>query len=47
MKTISMTMFWQEQENYVRCSAYCMQHNCTMTEAQQALFGTVVYDWKV
>lgn len=47
MKTISMAMYWAEEKNYVLCTLYCMQHNCTMDEAQQALFGNVVYEWRV
>ena len=46
MKTISIAMFFGEQENYLRCSAYCIRNNCSMTEAQVALFGEVVYDWE-
>lgn len=45
MKTIRVSMFFDEQQNYVRCSAYSIQHNCSLAEAQQALFGDIVYDW--
>ena len=45
MKTMSVAMFFGEQQNYVRCSAYCIKNNCSMDEAQRALFGDVVYTW--
>ena len=46
MKTISIAMFFGEQENYIRCSAYCIHNNCSLKEAQIALFGEVIYDWE-
>ena len=46
MKTISIAMFFGEQESYVRCTAYCIMNNCSMAEAQVALFGDVIYDWE-
>ena len=46
MKTISGAMFFGEQENYIRCSTYCIHNNCSLKEAQIALFGDVIYDWE-
>lgn len=44
MKTISIAMFFGEQENYIRASAYCIHNNCSMNEAQIALFGSIIYE---